>query len=462
MATIQKRGNSYKITVSCGYDLTGKQIRRHKTFTPDKGMTEKQVEKAVQREAVLFEERCRRGQILDENIRFADFAEKWFTDYAEKQLRPKTLARYRSLMPRINAAIGHIRLSKLQPHHLMAFYDNLAEAGVREDTKYFPQVDFEKVAKEKGWTQTEFASAAGVSYSVIKAIRRKENISKVSAEKISACLGTPMRDIFKISDREETLSGETILYHHRVISSILSTAVQWQVIFSNPCQRVKPPKVEKAEPRYLDEFEAGKMLELLEKEPIQYRTAIKLLLYTGFRRGELLGLEWEDIDFDNRIIHVQRSSLYLPDKGIFIDETKNATSARVIKIPDTAIDTLRDFKRWQAEQQLKVGDQWRGTKRLFTTWNGRPMHPDTLTKWFHEFIQVHNLPPVSIHSLRHTNATLQIAGGVPLTTVSQRLGHANATTTGRIYAHAIRSADEAAAETLQNILAPSANRHRMG
>lgn len=125
MATITKRGNSYRITVSCGYDLNGKQLRRTMTWVPPDGMTARQIQKEANRQAVLFEEKCRTGQVLDGNIKFADFAERWFKDYAEKQLRPTTVARYHVLMPRINAAIGHIRLDKLQPHHLMQFYNNL-------------------------------------------------------------------------------------------------------------------------------------------------------------------------------------------------------------------------------------------------------------------------------------------------------------------------------------------------
>lgn len=85
MATIKQRGDSYKITVSCGYDLNGKQIRRHLTWTPEPGMTKRQIQKELDRQAVLFEEKCRNGQVLDGNIKFVDFAEKWFTEYAEKQ-----------------------------------------------------------------------------------------------------------------------------------------------------------------------------------------------------------------------------------------------------------------------------------------------------------------------------------------------------------------------------------------
>ena len=107
-----------------------------------------------------------------------------------------------------------------------------------------------------------------------------------------------------------------------------------------------------------------------------------------------------------------------------------------------------------------MGDRWQNSLKIFTTAEGKPLHPDTLSRWFSKFIKAHSdeLPPVTIHSLRHTNATLQIAGGVPLTTVAKRLGHADTVTTSRIYAHAIKSADEAAAETLENLLTPNKNR----
>ena len=89
--------------------------------------------------------------------------------------------------------------------------------------------------------------------------------------------------------------------------------------------------------------------------------------------------------------------------------------------------------------------------------NNSAIHPDTITSWFHDFVLKHDLPYISVHSLRHTNATLQIAGDVPITTVANRLGHANTNTTGKVYAHAIRSVDKAVAETLENLLTPTKN-----
>ena len=117
MATIKKRGNSYLIRCYDGYDQNGKQIERTMTWKIPAGMSEKKAEKEAQHEAALFEERVRTGQTAERKIKFADFADKWFSDYAEVQLRPKTVARYKGLMERINPAIGHIYLDRLRPTH---------------------------------------------------------------------------------------------------------------------------------------------------------------------------------------------------------------------------------------------------------------------------------------------------------------------------------------------------------
>ena len=123
-----------------------------------------------------------------------------------------------------------------------------------------------------------------------------------------------------------------------------------------------------------------------------------------------------------------------------------------------ALDILKEHKMQQAKEFFKLGDKWVRSNKVFTQWNGKPIHPDTITGWFSRFIKKNNLPPIHLHSLRHTNATLLIASGADLRTVSKRLGHSNMTTTSNIYTHAIKSADERAAELLGDILNPMKNR----
>jgi integrase len=248
------------------------------------------------------------------------------------------------------------------------------------------------------------------------------------------------------------LAGKTISHHHRLISSILNQAVFWQVIPDNPTRRVKPPKVERKEAKYLDEEQTVTLLHLLDNEPHQNQVMIRLFLLSGVRRGELCGLEWKDIDFKNNMITVCRTSQYLPDMGIFTKGTKTDSSVRTIKLPDQAFELLKEHRKWQRKKRIAMGDRWVDSDRIFAQDDGTPVHPDSITGWFHDFISRTDLPQISIHSLRHTNITLLLAAGIPLKTVSYRAGHAQTSTTANIYSHAIRTADEKAAEVLENFV----------
>ena len=417
LATIEKRNNSYRFIVSCGYDMTGKQIRKTMTWKPEPNMTTKQIEKEVQRQATLFEERCLKGQVLDENIRFAEFAEIWLKD-RKNDLRPRTYARYESLIPRINAAIGHIKLCKIQPPHLRAFYANLAESGVRLDTKYTCNISMDDYLRENELTTAALCRRSGISNTTMISIRKGNNVNQQNAEKLAAALEMPLSELFTpVGEGHKTLSGKTIQHYHRLISVILNTAVEWGVLFSNPCERTKT------------------------------------LLFTGMRRGEALGLKWSDIDFKKGTLKICRTIQFLPKRGIFEDKPKNKSSERVIRLPQTTLDDLRAHQVAQMEQRLSLGSYWKGTEDyVFTNPEGKPLKPDSVSSWFSKFMKQHpEIPFITLHSLRHTNATLQLAAGVPITTVSKRLGHSNTATTGRVYAHAIQSADDTAAEKIEDI-----------
>ena len=450
MATIKKRGNSYLFRCYVGYSATGRQIEKTMTWNIPEGMSERKAEKEAQHQAALFEERVRNGQIADSRIKFQDFAEQWFTDYAEIQLRPTTISRYRGMMDRINPAIGHLYMDKIRPAHLMAFYKDLSTTKI--STKAHCKLDLKAFLKTAQITKESCAQNAEVALSVLSSVYQGKNIERSSAQKISASLNKKYADLFEDVDDGKLLSSKTIQHYHRLISSIMHSAVKWQIILSNPCDRVDPPKVAKTEIEYLDNIQAIHLLNLLKTAPVHYRCAVEVLLFTGMRRGELLGLEWDDIDFENQIVSIQRSSLYLADRGIFEDDTKNKSSNRVIKVPLSAIKAFRTMKTWQAQQKLSLGSLWKDSGKVFTALDGSPMHPDTLSGWFHDFIQGTDLPQIHLHSLRHTNATLNIANGVSVTTVAGQLGHANATTTTKIYAHAIKSAQAAAADMMDDLL----------
>ena len=227
-----------------------------------------------------------------------------------------------------------------------------------------------------------------------------------------------------------------------------------QIIPDNPAKRVKPPKAPRREAKCLDEQQVAQLLDNLKDEPIKYQTIVKLLVYSGMRRGELCGLEWKDINWQLQTISIRRSSQYLPDKGVFTKDTKTETSNRTIRLPEEVFDMLKAYRAWQNKERLQLGSCWQEHDRLFTTFDGSPIFPDTISHWFRDFIRKTDLPKVSIHSLRHTNITLLIMAGVPLQTVAKRAGHSSTVTTSLIYSHAIQTVDEMASDTLADILKP--------
>jgi len=462
MATITKRGNSFNIRVSAGYDLNGKQIRKNLTWTPLPGMTAKQIEKELNIQAVKFEEKVQTGIVINGSIKFSEFADKWVEDYARTQLAPKTVHRYEGLLTRINLAIGHIRLDKLQPVHLNDFYNNLSEIGIRKDIKYKIMKDkVSKLVKANG-SKINIINKSSLSKSTVYSMLKGVPIDYKTMNILCESIKINSSNYFCPVNKRPTLSPLTIHHHHRLVCTILEAAVQWQIVSSNSAKKVKAPRARIKESKYLDEVQTKDLLKILDNENIQMRTMITMLVYTGLRRGELCGLKWKDINFKNQTLDVKRSLQYIPKQGIIVKEPKNETSFRSIKISGILVVLLEKYKAWQNKEKLKLGDLWQKEERIknpyidlnyiFTGWNGSLIYPDYLTKWFRNFIKRNNLPLVNIHSLRHTNATLMIAGGTDIRTVSKRLGHAQTSTTTNIYAHAIRSADESAADTLENIL----------
>ncbi|KJS18542.1 MAG: integrase [Peptococcaceae bacterium BRH_c4b] len=377
---IEERGNSFRLVYM-------KDKKKHcktvKAASP----------KAAEKELAKFIAEIEGNNFIEPSkITFETFIKRWLTEYAERDLAPKTVHRYKQILDtRVIPALGHLKLEQIRPVHLIEFYNNLTEDGIRKDGK-------------KGG-----------------------------------------------------LSGKTIMQHHRIISSILNDAVQWQVIGSNPASRVKPPKVQRKEAKYYDELQTALLLETVEKDSIKkktlkHKTLVHFALFGGMRRGEIMGAEWGDMDFEEKTIRVERSSQYIPGhKELITKDPKNETSKRLISLPASLVTLLKQYKAEQNEHRLKLGDKWQESDRLFTTWDGRPGHPDWPSRWFCKFVKEKNLPPLNFHGLRHTSITLLISQGCDIAAASKRAGHANVSTTGNIYSHALKSADRDAADKLENL-----------
>ena len=389
--SIEKRGkNSYRLSCLAGYNLQGKPIKKTKTVHGTK--------KEAEIELAKFVADVQNGMVIEgKSLKFSEFTEIWKRDYGSKELAPSTYKRYcRMLETRLLPYFGHFYINKIKPTDIMQFYDLLSK-----DTQL---------------------------------VRKKDNDGNKTLK---------------------PLSGKTILEHHRLLRAMLHKAVYWQVIVSNPAERVQPPKAKKPKRKYYDDDQCKILLENLEQldeEQIKYKTAIILTVFTGVRLGELMGLEWNDIDFRNGIVSVNRSSQYLADKGVFTKVPKTESSIREVAIPDFVISLLEEYKLWYDEQKSLYGELWINSNRLFVQADGKPMHPSTISKWFVKFIGQIGLPVINFHGLRHTNATLLIAQNIDVAVVAARLGHAQITTTFNFYVHPIIAHNKKAGFALENLL----------
>lgn len=426
MASIRKRGKSYQITVSNGRRADGKQIIETATFTPDPSKTEKQNQKALEKFVFEFEEKVTSGKYLDGE----KLTYKAYIDlWLEEYARKQMQA---TSLERTEDALNKLILPEL---------------GHLKVSKIQPlhlQQFYDKLIKN-GYT--------------IRGIRRE-------------------------------YKSNTIKRIHQIISSSLNTAVRWQIIDSNPCSRISPPKLENTVRKvkcfsleeaqiFLDQLDkdytvrrggrikAGSVGErhyIIHKVPLQIKVFFNLALFGGFRLGELVALTWDDVNFQNNTVSITKSTAKTKN-GQITKCPKTPTSIRTISIPPDVIQLLSHYKAEQAKYRLSLGSYWNGDNYIFIQDDGTQMDINTPNHTFKKIIQRYNdsvteegekLPTISLHGLRHTSATLLIAQNIDVRTVSSRLGHAECSTTMNIYAHALKKQDEIAAESLGNLFSKKA------
>ncbi|MCL2054442.1 MAG: site-specific integrase [Oscillospiraceae bacterium] len=402
MANIRKRGNTYQVDVLEGRTADGKRIRRTATFTPEPTMTPKQIEKALNKFVVNFEEQVKQGLYQDGKIKFQEYAEHWLETTVKRSNKHRTHITYEDILKkRIYPVLGHLRLEDIRPAHIKALLRDWEENATNAKT------------------------------------------------------GTP-------------LSGKTLNNYFRVLSSLFSCAVEDGRLNNNPCKNVAAPKFKQKRVEYLQDIHVPIFLEMVDNAAddnavTDFPLAIKILLFSGLRRGELLGLTWSAVDFNKGQIDISTTSLYAPDRGIYAETPKTDKSARIVKLPAELISMLENYRATQKEIAAKYGDKWNNNAGyIFTQKYGEPLHPDTLTGWLRKRLMRHNakmkelgetdkiLPMVSPHDLRHTHASLLISENTNIRTISSRLGHAAVTTTLNTYSHEIKSAEIAAVELLES------------
>ena len=244
-----------------------------------------------------------------------------------------------------------------------------------------------------------------------------------------------------------SLSAKTVYNTHSTLRRALGDAVRLGVLSRNPASAARPPSRPKLEMRTWTAAQLATFLDALDDDPLY--AAYVLVATTGMRRGEVMGLRWQDVDVDRGFVRIRQTLTTVEDRLVF-DTTKTQRSRRRISLDDTTVATLRRHKARQAEDRLLVGAGWDDTYRLvFCQPDGTPLHPDRWTRQFKRHVERLGLPPVSgPHALRHTWATLALESGVHPKIVSERLGHSTIAITLDTYSHVVEGMEAQAATTV--------------
>jgi len=248
------------------------------------------------------------------------------------------------------------------------------------------------------------------------------------------------------------LSAGTVRYHHAVIHRALQTGVKWGILSRNVADAADPPRAQHKEMQTWDEYDITRFIEGSKDNP--YYALFYTALFTGMRRSELLALPWGDVDFIFSQIYVNRSLHHLKDGSYVFTPPKSAKSSRTIALSPSAILLLKEYKEKQEAVRENLGIPLRDDDLVFSTPEGKPLRPNTITRAWTMLASHYGLKPIRFHDVRHTHASIMLKQGVHPKIVQERLGHSSIQITLDTYSHVAPGLQEAAAEGFDKMVLP--------
>jgi integrase len=364
MASITKRGDTFRIMVSLGYGMDGRQIRKITTFLPPDNVTEGKARKLAEAYAHEFEKHCRGLTNLGENMKFHELATWYYTEIAPNTLKGTTIYCQRQLLEDyILPELGHLKLKDISTGRLDELLNRLVKNG--GIMKHYALIDKDIIPLGQ---RAPFARKAGIGQALLTNLTQGKNVWETTVRKIADTLEKPLKEVFVVTSENKPLSPSTIENILGVISAIFCVAVKKGIVEKNPALNTTPPKrVKYQEKPYMDDNMCRRLLSILEQHPDrQFALMVKTFIFTGLRAGELCGLHWSDIDLDNAVITVRHTLIRL-DGEYFLSTPKTKTSERVVNIPAELAEELRTHKIAREEFGVKFGADWNNHGNVFTS-----------------------------------------------------------------------------------------------
>lgn len=451
---------SYRFYYNGKDPVTGKLKQYTKTWKVPRGLTGKEIErerKKAELEFIKESEKKSEGSFIQESdMTFAEFAKQWqerilkrneesYAYYAQAEYALKVLNEY----------FGRYLLRQITPSIVQRFYDYLCE---RTYTKYVVTVKrpVTDIIGTQKINKTALARESGIDrHTLNAAMTVGSQISITTAKAVAKFFKIPLNAYFEVRQQEVKYAKGTNNGIRTLLVVILGEAKRQQLVEHNYASKdyTRPVTGTTKQKEIFNEEEAREFVKgVLHEQNPKKKTVLALLIILGLRKAEVCGLAWSDINFENGTLSVNHDTVYYPKFGIVTKGTKTKTSKRTLRMPEQMIAILGDYKVWYNEQKALHGDLWENTDQLFLQDSGKAMDPATINLWLKEFNLAHGLKCITPHALRHTCITMQLSAGIPIKTVSARAGHASERITLDIYAHALQSQDEKAAQIYNSYL----------
>jgi integrase len=279
----------------------------------------------------------------------------------------------------------------------------------------------------------------------IRGFLGEQLLKKVTAQYIQAMYGK----------LQSHLKPSTIRLIHRVLNVAFSDAVTWGYIGFNPMRRVTPPREQEKHYTFLTPDQAADLMKMASGT--RFECFIILAITTGMRRGELMALRWADIDLEAKSLHVRHNVAYMPIEGKFgflEGEPKTASGKRTIALPSIALEALHRHRARQLEERLQAEAQWVDSDLVFCSRTGNFLTPWTLNQGLQALLAKAKLPPMRLHDLRHSAATILLSIGTPIKVVQEILGHSSVQITLSVYGHVLPGMQREAMNQLDALYQP--------
>lgn len=254
-----------------------------------------------------------------------------------------------------------------------------------------------------------------------------------------------------INLKSEKLSRKTLNNHRRILKSMFIYAEDMELIYKNPMRKITIPRAGTEESTSYSLEESTLLLEKIQSKD-SLKVPVTLAMLLGLRRGECLGLKWDDINFDSKKIHI-RNNLQKVKGEIYLTTPKTKKSIRTLSAPQILMDYLVSIKKWQLEMTLRSCGTWINKDNLVCVnlKTGGPMTPNVVSDTFTRYLSKNNFRKIRFHDLRHTNATIMIALGTNSKVAMQRLGHSNISITLGLYSHVLEDMDIEVADKFNTV-----------